>query len=608
MGSRVHTVIVVVLAASSARLASAQHVYWSDDSISVIRRASVVTGVVEDLVAPPVEWAAGLALHPAGDRLYWTDRGRGKIQSARLDGTDIAEALGVDDGINTPVGLAVDPVAGKLYWSEVDYDAHLGRIRRSNLDGANIESLMTLTHASLTREPNALALDVAEGRVYWTEGGTNRVMRADLNGANEQTLASTNIGVPYGIALDPIAQKIYWVNGGGPHRIERMNVDGSAREPLYDQSLNPIGLALDLAGGRVIWSDYFTGGTYARDMGGGNAVLLAPWSGWALAVDAEATKVYSIGTDVAPLRRVSLDGSDPEELIVNHGVGVTGLVVSPLEGLMYWMVFGSRIYQGRLDGTDIHTVFESDAPQVGLGLALDGATHRMHWFRDVPEIGTTLAGVHVSGESFSEAAVLNSSSAQHVAIAGANAYFVDRFACAVRRVPITGGLPQTIHTDQAACPLGLAVHHAANRVFWTSPAPAFIRRSGPLGENVAALTMDPLGWPSLLAHSGPGAQVIWVDTRAAVIRRGPDVGGLGQVVADLSPTSSLSALVVDPRAIGDVDMTGRVDLRDFYSFQTCFTGAERPDSTAPCGFFDAHPTDRDVDLLDWSAAFDAFAH
>ena len=96
--------------------------------------------------------------------VYWTDVGTGKIQRA-----DLVGGTGVEDLVTTqviePVGLALDLVAGKMYWTEASPADFM--ISRANLDGTNVELLVTDLVS-----PSGIAVDVAGGKMYWTDVGT----------------------------------------------------------------------------------------------------------------------------------------------------------------------------------------------------------------------------------------------------------------------------------------------------------------------------------------------------------------------------------------------------------------------------------------------------
>ncbi len=89
---------------------------------------------------------------------YWAEYGTRKIQRANLDGSNV-ESL-ITSGLWDPKGLALDLAGGKMYW--VDQGSR--RIRRANLDGSNVENLITGLSS-----PEGLDLDVASGKIYWTD-------------------------------------------------------------------------------------------------------------------------------------------------------------------------------------------------------------------------------------------------------------------------------------------------------------------------------------------------------------------------------------------------------------------------------------------------------
>ena len=90
----------------------------------------------------------------------------------------------------------MDVPGGKMYWTDIGSS----KIQRANLDGSEVENLVT-TPAVFT--PIGIALDVAVGHMYWTEStlADFMILRADLDGTNIELLV-THLVSPSGIALD----------------------------------------------------------------------------------------------------------------------------------------------------------------------------------------------------------------------------------------------------------------------------------------------------------------------------------------------------------------------------------------------------------------------
>ena len=185
--------------------ADGDKIYWADPVNDKIQRANLDGSNIETLVTR-VATPDGIALDVDGGKIYWVDASAQKIQRANLDGSNIETLVAELDG---PGGIALDMAGGQMYWM----DADTGSIYRANLDGSNIETLIT----GLTN-PSAIALDVDGGKMYWVDvsnwwmdgsnwwmdGRASKIQRADLDGSNIETLITgMHIRKSYGIVLGP---------------------------------------------------------------------------------------------------------------------------------------------------------------------------------------------------------------------------------------------------------------------------------------------------------------------------------------------------------------------------------------------------------------------
>ena len=74
-------------------------------------------------------------------------------------GGEVGPGWVVVTGLGTPIGIAVDPAGGKVYWADMGPD----KIQRKNLDGSgSIEDVAT----GLGDNPVAVAVDPTGGKVY----------------------------------------------------------------------------------------------------------------------------------------------------------------------------------------------------------------------------------------------------------------------------------------------------------------------------------------------------------------------------------------------------------------------------------------------------------
>ena len=243
--------------------------------------------------------------------MEWSDWDTGIIRRADLDGSNIEVLV---SELLSPSGLALDVAEGKMYWT----DWGMGIIYRADLDGSNIKDLVTGLE-----NPSDLALDVAGGKMYWTAGGMGGIHCADLDGSNIEDLI-TGLENPSDLALDVAGGKMYWTDWG-MGIIYRADLDGSNIEDLITGLENPSNLALDVAGGKMYWADWTwdIGGIHRADLDGSNIEdlitgLLSPFG---LALDVAEGKMYwtAGGRDMGGIHCADLDGSNIEDL-------VTGLV------------------------------------------------------------------------------------------------------------------------------------------------------------------------------------------------------------------------------------------------------------------------------------------
>ena len=317
--------------------------------------------------------------------VYWTDwawaGGTPKIQRANLDGTNVQDLV---TGIGHPKGLALDVSAGKMYWTDKSTNIHekpnaRNRVLRANLDGTNIETLViTWNTPQSIYTYFDMALDTAAGKMYWavwseTNDG-NKIQRANLDGTNIEDIVIVNEGPnphghrgPRGIALDLSQEKIYYTHLG-IGKIQRANLDGTNVEDIVTGLVTPVGLGF--SGGKMYWTDWNAG----------------------------------------KIQRANLDGTNVEDLVngLNFPAAIT---LDSLNGKMYWAHFGgSKIHRANLDGTNIENITTNlDSPW---GIALGVPQTRVSF---------SLPSSVSAGETFT--AALNIADAVDLAGAQLNIHF-----------------------------------------------------------------------------------------------------------------------------------------------------------------------------------------
>ena len=186
------------------------------------------------------------------------------------------------------------------------------RVMRANLDGSNLETLIETGHGDQDRRDArnwcvGIALDVERGHVYWTQKGSDN--------AGQGRLFRAGMDIPQG--QTPSTRKDI--------------------ELLYDSLPEPIDLDLDLTSRTMYWTD-------RGDPPRGNTLSRAP-------MDA--------GTG----------GRKDPEIIFNHLMEGIGLALDVKNNRLFMTDLGGSLYSCNLDGANKKVVLFAQGNLSGVAYA-----------------------------------------------------------------------------------------------------------------------------------------------------------------------------------------------------------------------------------------------
>jgi hypothetical protein len=292
-------------------------------------------------------------------RIVYLDVRGGRVLSARGDGSDLRVLATGRTGI--PDGVVVDAARGHIFWTVMGQAAaDDGFVDRSDLDGSHITRIVPAGGAFT---PKQLKLDANGGKLYWSDREGMRVMRANLDGSQIETLIETGHGDEarkdpanwcVGIALDLERRMIYWTQKGGSNAgtgsIRRAGLEIPAGESpphrsdievLFDRLPEPIDVEIDPGRRLIYWTDR---GNPPR----GNTVSRAPMD--------------------PPARIAPGDRTDQEILMRDLQEGI-GIALDLTGGRMYVTDLGGSVYGARLDGSDRKTLLTGQGSLTGIAVA-----------------------------------------------------------------------------------------------------------------------------------------------------------------------------------------------------------------------------------------------
>jgi hypothetical protein len=290
-------------------------------------------------------------------RLFFLSASSGQVFSANPDGSDLK--IIVNEGRRIPDGIVVDVEAGHLYWTNMgNPSANDGSIERANLDGSNVTHIVP---PGGTFTPKQLQLDEKNRKLYWCDREGMRVMRANVDGSNIETLVDTSEGDSrpgrdikkwcVGIVLDVEDGKLYWTQKGpdnaGQGRIFRASLEiPTGQSPanrkdielLYEGLPEPIDLELDLANRTIYWTD-------RGDPPRGNTV------------------------NRAPMDPAQGNGKKEPEIVFDHLMEGIGIALDLKGGRMFLTDLGGSIYSASLDGSNRKTLLAAEGNLTGIAYA-----------------------------------------------------------------------------------------------------------------------------------------------------------------------------------------------------------------------------------------------
>ncbi|GAB1610067.1 hypothetical protein Ahia01_001292600 [Argonauta hians] len=222
----------IVMAASIDFDAREDYIYWVDSSSRTIsrikrdltKRRQIVplddTSNVQNNVNA-INTVEGIAVDWVAGNLYWTDSGHSTIEVSRLDGQ--YRYVLVFQGLDKPCAIVVHPMKGYLFWSDCGTEPV---IERSQLDGSKRTVLVNSKHTvqgnSSLSEPRGLSVDYETDRLYWCDKKLGIIGWVSLDGSEQKTVVDTAVLC---MSLTVYKEHVYWIQssprGSSIHRARK---------------------------------------------------------------------------------------------------------------------------------------------------------------------------------------------------------------------------------------------------------------------------------------------------------------------------------------------------------------------------------------------------
>ncbi|KAK6999593.1 nidogen-2, partial [Biomphalaria glabrata] len=198
----------------------------------------------QQLVNIPGMLAVGVDEDCRDGHLYWTDAAHGIIRRSQLNGSNVEVIV---TGLKSPEGIAVDFAARNIFFT----DSELDKLFVSRLDGTYVKTLVSTDMVN----PRAIVLDLTRGVLYWTDWNRNKpqIEKMNMDGSNRRVLVRDDLQLPNGLSFDSYSQTLCW-GDAGTQTIECIRSDGVDRRVVYAKASYPFDLTF--LNNVIYWTDW----------------------------------------------------------------------------------------------------------------------------------------------------------------------------------------------------------------------------------------------------------------------------------------------------------------------------------------------------------------
>uniref|UniRef100_A0A8C2EXM1 Low density lipoprotein receptor-related protein 4 n=1 Tax=Cyprinus carpio TaxID=7962 RepID=A0A8C2EXM1_CYPCA len=245
---------------------------------------------------------------------------RVSVRRISLDTNDHTDVYVPVPELHNVISLDYDSVERKLYYTDVSLDV----IRRVNLDGSNMETVISQG----LKTTDGLAVDWVARNMYWTDTGRNTIEVAHLDGTSRKVLVNNSLDEPRAIAVFPSKGFLFWTDWGHIAKIERAYLDGTDRKVLINTDLGwPNGLTLDYDTRRIFWVDAHLDRIESSDLNGKlRQILISPVS-HPFALTQQDRWIYWTDWQTKSIQRVDKHTGRSKETVLANLEGLMDIIV-----------------------------------------------------------------------------------------------------------------------------------------------------------------------------------------------------------------------------------------------------------------------------------------
>lgn len=482
-------------------------------------------GVTVDLLIKDLVEGSALDIDYARQLVCWTDQGLESIECQPTNHTGSGQPAHkfsvVSSGLVKPEGLAIDWYTSNVYWTDGETD----RIEVAQLEGGARGHRKVLFWSELD-QPRAIALVPHRRLMLWSDWGeTPKIERSSMDGdpTSRTVLVRENIFWPNGLAIDLAAELVYWVDGHYQF-LDVMRLDGSDRRTVVRNV--PYPYSVTKLAHTLYWTNWHVGSIQTFDLLTNETHELIDTVEVPLAVHAWDARQQPPPAQPPPCAHANGNCS---HLCLLSSVAIAGYTCACPTGValltpsrcadgpqeQLFLVQRTQISRISLDTPD-HSAFPLQLDRVKYAIAIDydPVDGYVYWS---DEEAHAIRRARPDGSAQADIVTLEVAHPDGIAIdwQARNLYWTDTGTDRIEVCRLDGTARRAVINEHLEEPRAIALAPAHGWMFWSdwNERNPKVERAAMDGSARTVLVSDGLGWPNGIAVDEALALIFWCDAR-----------------------------------------------------------------------------------------------
>jgi sugar lactone lactonase YvrE len=246
-----------------------QYIYWVDAAFAspTLNRSDTAGGSTMAVPLNAHSLPEGIAIDAVHNTMYFGELAYTQASVYSVP-PDLSSITPVRTGGSAIRGVAVDPVASRVYWTTSNLVTG-ATIESADPGGANRQTVYQFTPAS---GANLRGIAVDGTSLYWADFASGKILRGDTAGNTAPEDLIAGLSGPAGIALDGNGY-MYWTEANA-HMIRRRGLVSGTVTTLVSGLSTPNYIAVDGLSGQMYWTEIGVPRIRRADLNGANVQTL----------------------------------------------------------------------------------------------------------------------------------------------------------------------------------------------------------------------------------------------------------------------------------------------------------------------------------------------